>query len=172
MGKIFVTSNLQLGRPAVIKKYKREFSNVDEMTDALISNWNEVVTKDDTVWVLGNFAHDPKTAQDAMLRLNGNINFILGEHDQALEVLSEKGMMRSGCQIKKCIEECDTTTTSLSYWPMAAWPNKSKKWFSVIGYPAKSFKSDPKKRIINASTDLWSHKPQELSKVVSIFEDF
>lgn len=172
MGKIFVTSNLQLGRPGAIKKYSRGFEHVDEMTDALISNWNEVVTKDDTVWHLGNFAHDPKTAQDAMIRLNGTINFILGEHDQALEHLNEKNMLRPGCHIKQCIEECSQTKVAFSYWPLAAWPNKTKKWFSIIGYPAKSFKSDPKKRIINSSTDLWSHRPQELEKVVSIFEDF
>ena len=27
MGKIFVTSNLQLGRPGAIKKYKRDFDD-------------------------------------------------------------------------------------------------------------------------------------------------
>ena len=172
MSKIFVTSNLQLGRPGAIKKYKRDFKDVDEMTDQLIANWNTVVTKDDTVYYLGNFAQDPKTAQDAMLRLNGNIKFCLGEHDQALEHLNEKKMLRRGCEIIKCIEQDAENKVAISYYPLGAWPGKSKKWFSVIGYPAKSFKSDPKKRIINASTDLWQHKPQELSKVVSIFEDF
>ena len=57
MGKIFVTSNLQLGRPTAIKKYNRDFESVDEMTDKLISLWNETVTKNDTVYHLGNFAH-------------------------------------------------------------------------------------------------------------------
>jgi len=172
MGKTFVTSNLQLGRPGAIKKYNRDFANVDEMTDALISKWNETVTKDDTVYHLGNFAWDPKTAQDALLRLNGNIKLCLGEHDQAIEHLDAKNMFRPGCEIIKCIEESPKNECALSYWPMAYWPNKRKKWFSVIGYPAKQFKSDPKKRIINASTDLWGHKPQELEKIIQIFEDF
>ena len=172
MGKTFVTSNLQLGRPGAIKKYNRDFANVDEMTDALISKWNETVTKDDTVYHLGNFAWDPKTAQDALLRLNGNIKLCPGEHDQAIEHLDAKNMFRPGCEIIKCIEESPKNECALSYWPMAYWPNKRKKWFSVIGYPAKQFKSDPKKRIINVSTDLWGHKPQELSKVIEIFQDF
>lgn len=172
MGKVYVTSNLQLGRPGVIKKYNRDFDDVDTMSDALIRNWNEVVTKDDTVYHLGNFAHDPKTAQEALLRLNGTINLTLGEHDQAIEQLSEKNMFRPGVKIVKCIEEDVTNKVSLSYYPLGAWPGKTKKWFSIIGYPAKSFKSDPKKRIINASTDLWGHRPQELHKVVDIFKDF
>ena len=172
MSKIFVTSNLQLGRPSTIKKYNRDFEDVDSMTDGLINSWNKVVTKDDTVYHLGNFAHDPKTAQDAMLRLNGKILFCLGEHDQAIEMLDNKNMLRPGCGIMKCIETDTKNQVSLSYYPLGAWPGKRKKWFSIIGYPAKQFKSDPKKRIINASTDLWGHKPQELEKIIQIFEDF
>ena len=172
MGKTFVTSNLQLGRPGAIKKYKRDFKDVDEMDDALIRAWNSIVTQNDTVYHLGNFAWDPKTAQDAILRLNGNIKFCLGEHDQAIEHLAEKNMLRPGCEIIKCIEEDEKFQCALSYWPLSYWPNKRKKWFSIIGYPANQFKSDPKKRIINVSTDLWSHKPQELGKIMGIFEDF
>ena len=172
MGKIYVTSNLQLGRPSTIKKYDRDFSHVDEMTDALINQWNTVVTKDDTVYHLGNFAHDPKTAQDAMLRLNGKIFFCLGEHDRAVEMLDGKNMLRPGCKIIKCIEEDVAKNCVFSYYPLAAWPGKRKKRFSIIGYPAKQFKSDPKKRIINVSTDLWGHKPQELTKLIEIFQDF
>ena len=172
MSKVFVTSNLQLGRPGAIKKYNRNFKDVTEMTDTLINNWNETVTKDDTVYHLGNFAHDPKTAQESLLRLNGTILLCLGEHDQAIEQLFEKKMFRPGVELIKCIETDTENQVSLSYYPLGSWPGKNKKWFSIIGYPAKSFKSDPKKKIINASTDLWGHKPQELHKIVDIFKDF
>ena len=50
MGKTFVTSNLQLGRPGAIKKYKRDFKDVDEMDAALIKAWNTIVTQNDTVY--------------------------------------------------------------------------------------------------------------------------
>ena len=172
MGKIFVTSNLQLGRPGAIKKYKRDFKSVDEMDDALIRAWNSIVTSNDTVYHLGNFAWDPRTAQAAMLALNGKIKFVLGEHDEAIEVLDAKGMMRPGCEISKCITEDRDTEAVLSYWPLTYWPNKPKKWYSMIGFPQKTFKSDPKKKVINASTDFWSHKPQELDKLMGIFNDF
>lgn len=172
MGKTFVTSNLQLGRPGAIKKYKRDFKDVDEMDAALIKAWNTIVTQNDTVYHLGNFAWDPRTAQSSMLALNGNIKFVLGEHDEAVELLEIKGMLRPGCEIVKCITEDRDNEAVLSYWPLSYWPNKSKKWYSIIGFPQKTFKSDPKKKIINASTDFWSHKPQELSKLMGIFNDF
>ena len=172
MGKTFVTSNLQLGRPGAIKKYKRSHKSVDEMDEHLIRTWNTVVKPGDTVYHLGNFAWDPRTAQAAMLSLNGNIKFVLGEHDEAVELLDIKNMLREGCKIVKCIEEDRDNEAVLSYWPLAYWPNKPKKWYSIIGFPQKSFKSDPKKKVINASTDFWSHKPQELQKLMGIFNDF
>ena len=171
--KYFVTSNLQLGRPGAIKLYKRPHSSVEEMNEDLIVKWNSVVEPSDVVYHLGNFAWDPKTAQDAITALNGRIFFVLGESDQALLTLNKKKMLPSSCQILRDITrsehpECQCV---FSYWPLTAWEKQSKNW-SIIGYPKKSFKSDPKKRIINASTDLWGNKPQDLDKLIGIFQDF
>ena len=170
--KIFVTSNLQLGRPGALSKYKRPHENVDQMTNDLINKWNETVTNDDLVYHLGNFAHDPKTAQDSITRLNGTIKFIQGDFDSAITLLNEKGMLPERCSIVKCVEELKDLNAVISYWPLGAWPNKPKKTWSIIGYPNNKFKSDPKKRIINTSTDLWANKPQELEKLIGIFSDF
>ena len=170
---IFVTSNLQLGRPGAIKKYNRNYDNVDQMTEDLILKWNEVVKQEDTVYHLGNFAWDPKTAQDALLRLNGRIYFTRGDHDKALEVLDEKGMLRNRVQMIDCLTTLPELNLSLTYLPLKAWPNKrGKKAYNIIGYPEKKFKSDPKERIINVSTDLWKNQPQDLNKLLEIFSDF
>jgi calcineurin-like phosphoesterase family protein len=172
MSKTFVTSNLQLGRPAAIKKYKRSHDDVDHMTDDLILKWNETVKQEDVVYHLGNFAHDPKTAQAVLSRLNGTIKFIQGDHDNAITLLNEKGMLPSRCSMLKCVEIIEDLNVAVSYWPLGAWPNKTNKSWSIIGYPDKKYKSDPKKRIINVSTDLWANKPQELEKLLGIFSDF
>lgn len=168
--KVFVTSNLQLGRPAAIKTYKRDFKSVDEMNDALINKWNSIITNKDVVYHLGNFAWDPKTAQDALLRLNGTIYFSLGEHDKAIETLSEKNLFRPGISIVRCIEELPELNSIISYWPLGTWPKKTKN-YSIIGYPGKKFKSNPKSKIINVSTDLWNNEPQNLKNIIEIFKD-
>ena len=170
--KIFVTSNLQLGRPGAIKLYNRPHVDVDQMTTDLILKWNTVVKPEDTVYHLGNFAHDPKTAQDAITRLNGTIKFITGDLDKAIIDLNEKGMLTTRCSIINHIDMIEKLNSVVSYWPLAAWPNQSKKSWSIIGYPNKKHKSDPKKRIINVSTDLWKNTPQELEKLIGIFSDF
>lgn len=169
---IYVTSNMQLGRPNALSMYQREYENVDDMTKKMIDKWNETVTQDDVVYHIGNFAWDPKTAQDALLRLNGQIHFIKGEHDAALETLESKGMLRNRVTLVDDIVMLSQQGVTLSYWPLKAWPGKSSQFYSIIGYPDKKFKSDPSERTINASTDLWQNRPQDIVKLTEIFEDF
>lgn len=56
MNRIFYIADLHLQHSNVIKFDKRPFTNVEEMDDALISNWNAVVDKGDHVYHLGDFA--------------------------------------------------------------------------------------------------------------------
>lgn len=169
--KIFVTSNLQLGRPHAIKTYNRPFKDVDEMTDSLIREWNSVVSPGDLVYHLGNFAWDPKTAQEALECLNGQICLLTAEYDDAIMLLAKKGMLRSGVKVIDMVVPLELMKANLSYWPMEAWPGKQKGYYSIIGHPQKQFRSDPKKKRINVSTDLWGYKPQDLEKTLQIFHD-
>ena len=47
--KIFVTSDLHFGHRNILKFCNRPFSDIKEMSEKLISNWNEVVGKNDIV---------------------------------------------------------------------------------------------------------------------------
>jgi calcineurin-like phosphoesterase family protein len=167
----FVTSNLQLGRPAAIKKYGRSCKDVSEMNEMLIQNWNSVVSDGDIVYHLGNFALDPKTAQDALSRLNGRIFLMPAELDESVQTLATKGMLPKTVSLMNRITTMSQFKSNLSYWPMAEWPEKKKGFWSVIGYPEKKYKSDPRQKTINVSTDLWGNKPQDLEKLLEIFQD-
>lgn len=60
----------------------RGFTNVFDMNEAIINNWNEVVQPDDIVYVLGDLAlNDDATALKCIKRLKGTLNVILGNHD-------------------------------------------------------------------------------------------
>ena len=39
------------------------------MNETLIENWNSVVIPEDVVYVLGNFAWDPTTAEETLTKL-------------------------------------------------------------------------------------------------------
>jgi calcineurin-like phosphoesterase family protein len=63
----------------------RPFSNVDEMNDVLIKNWNSVVAPHDKVYHLGDVTMNA-TSLDLLHNLNGTKILIKGNHDiQALK---------------------------------------------------------------------------------------
>jgi calcineurin-like phosphoesterase family protein len=142
------------------------------MTNELIGNWNSVVTEEDTVYHLGNFAWDPKTAQDALQRLKGTIKLLPAEHDEAVMLLGSKKMLPTKSSLMNRITPLNDYECNLSYWPMQEWPGSSSGYYSIIGYPGSKYKSNPTKKIINASIDLWGYKPQELTRLLETFNDF
>lgn len=79
---VYFTADTHFGHAGVIKACHRPFGCVAEMDAALISNWNEVVGPDDTVYHLGDFCFKgSKLAQKVLEQLSGEIIFIVGNHD-------------------------------------------------------------------------------------------
>lgn len=54
---IYFTSDLHLGHANSIEFTNRPFSNVDEMNETLVRNINDIVSKKDELWILGDFAY-------------------------------------------------------------------------------------------------------------------
>lgn len=80
--KFFITSDTHFNHANIIKYCNRPFSSVEEMNEALIKNWNEVVSNDDTVLHLGDVALGNKEMAEAIIkRLNGKKILIMGNHD-------------------------------------------------------------------------------------------
>ena len=61
----------------------RGFSNVDDMMTSIINNWNDRVTNDDDIYVLGDFAlgQDLELVKEIIGKLNGRIHLVIGNHD-------------------------------------------------------------------------------------------
>lgn len=82
MSKILFCSDLHINHSAIIEYSKRPFKDVDEMNEALISNWNKEVSKDDIVFFLGDFAMgNRKLIPTILSRLNGTMILLQGNHD-------------------------------------------------------------------------------------------
>lgn len=70
---IYFTSNLHLGHRGIISMQNRPFENIQEMNQILIQNYNAVVHKNDTVYILGDISHHlpMDRANELISRLNG-----------------------------------------------------------------------------------------------------
>ena len=55
---------------------------IDRMNELMINNWNSVVPKNGTVYVVGDFSmHNPKLSAEVLVRLNGQKILVYGNHD-------------------------------------------------------------------------------------------
>lgn len=80
---IYVTSDTHFNHDKPFLYEPRGFSSIQEMNETLVKNWNETVSKNDIVYVLGDFflGTDYDFIKDTIEKLNGNIYLILGNHD-------------------------------------------------------------------------------------------
>lgn len=84
MSDIWITSDTHFAHDKDFIWGKRGYSSVNEMNEALIEKWNSVVKPDDIVYHLGDvMLKDIETGERCLNRLNGTINFILGNHDNS-----------------------------------------------------------------------------------------
>lgn len=90
--KLFLTSDCHFGHDNIRKYCNRPFKTVEEMNARIIKNWNERVKPEDTVIHIGDFCfkNTPggkpgegmiNRADFYRKRLNGNIVFVKGNHD-------------------------------------------------------------------------------------------
>ncbi|MBA3606888.1 MAG: metallophosphoesterase family protein [Acidimicrobiia bacterium] len=79
----FFTADLHFGHANIIRYCQRPFADVEEMDEALVEAWNDVVTDDDEVWVLGDVAMGQLRSSLAHVgRLRGRKVLVPGNHDR------------------------------------------------------------------------------------------
>jgi calcineurin-like phosphoesterase family protein len=83
---IFVIGDTHFGHEKLLSAVQpdgsplRPFSSAEEMDEALIENWNSVVTPSDTVYHLGDVCI-PRSGIKCLLRCNGRKILFRGNHD-------------------------------------------------------------------------------------------
>ena len=128
--KIYFTSDLHLGHKGIITMQNRPFESVEDMNRILLTNYNAVVGKDDTVYILGDICHHMSVdqANSVIARMKGKKYLINGNHDKKYDpALFE--------DIK------DFMTVSLNgryfalmHYPMLSWPKKNSGSIQLHGH--------------------------------------
>ena len=73
---VFFTSDTHFSEERCFTLTRRQFKNLDEMDEAIITNWNAAVKENDTVYHLGDFGNLLLAK-----KLNGKITLILGNYE-------------------------------------------------------------------------------------------
>ena len=161
---IFFTSDLHLGHENCIRLCNRPFSNIDEMDETLIENWNHKVTGKDTVYILGDLIYrSQKPPEEYLRRLRGKKHLILGNHD--------RGWIRS-CQTERFFESVNNLLYvadekrqyTLCHYPMMSWPH-IMRCYMVFGHIHGNTDADywpliqANERMLNAGVDVNHFEP-------------
>lgn len=87
MSQIWICSDLHFGHDKDFIYGPRGFDSIEEHDKTIIKNWNELVSWDDKVWLLGDcMLNDNEGGCRKLNQLAGNIRIIYGNHDTATRV--------------------------------------------------------------------------------------
>lgn len=168
----YLIANCQFGRASVIKSNDRPYGNVQDMNEDMIEKWNSVVTDQDDVIHLGNFAWDPTTAHEVLEQLNGrSIHLVPAEYDQAILEMQSKQLLPRRSKVINRIFEQGQLNATFAYWPLVEWPSKTKGHYLFYGFYGKKYKPDHKKKMINMAVEFWNYTPQDINSLMRLFED-
>lgn len=166
--KIFVSSDLHLDHQNIIEMTARPFrrDDIKIMNEILISNWNNIVSDNDTVIFLGDLTYnlDPSDSQQYFEQLNGNIIFIRGNHDSVeYESFTEYELTYKK---HKLFFVHNPKNAPLNYegWIIHGHTHNSR----MCDYPFINFIN----KTINISCELTEYCPVELDEIISIIDNY
>jgi calcineurin-like phosphoesterase family protein len=84
---IFFTSDTHFNHKRILEICRPMFPTIEDMNEEIVSRWNEVVARGDTVYHLGDFGW--KDSEPIVRRLHGQKILILGSHDSEAERLKK-----------------------------------------------------------------------------------
>ena len=150
----FFTADTHFYHEGVIAFDKRPFDNIEEMNEALIANWNNVVTKRDIVYHLGDICWHPSKTKGILERLNGQTHLIKGNHDRPNKEV--QGMFASVSDIKRI--KIDKTRIYLCHYALRTWPGNDKGIWNLHGHSHGNLKTE-NKNAIDVGSNCWGYTP-------------
>lgn len=171
---IYYISDLHLGHENVIKMCARPFADIEEMNEALIAAWNKRVHKDDTVYIVGDFANRSKIPPEEYLkRLKGKKYLIIGNHDRSWIDGVDLSKYFIGWSSYAVINTGRGKAT-LCHFPMLAFEGK----FLIYGHMHNNTKRPywsylkNMERAFNAGVDINGFMPVTFDELVANNEEF
>ena len=132
----FYISDTHFDHENIMHFDNRPFKTVEEMNQTIITNWNNVVTNDDEVFILGDFCWRTEPRWIEILeQLNGQKTLIKGNHD-----ITPSKSRRYFADVKeqKTITD-EGRKVILNHYPMPCYQNHFYGWYHLYGHTHMSF---------------------------------
>ncbi len=154
--KTWFIADQHYGHKRIIELANRPFASVEEMDESMIANHNRHVAKNDTVWMLGDFAfadHMPYLS-----RLNGNKHLVRGNHDHSNRVkkaVGQPGGWLSVSDVAYLTLPCGTPIV-MCHYGMRVWRNSHHGSVHLYGHSHGNLPGDSQS--CDVGVDAWKSK--------------
>ena len=133
----YYISDTHFGHENIIKydaaNGARTFRSVQEHDDLIVENWNRVVTKQDEVYILGDFSWlYARETEEIIKKLNGAKFLIKGNHDRWCKDGACKKLFQ-GIYDYKMIQDEDKNIV-LSHYPIMFYQNQHRGSIHLYGH--------------------------------------
>ena len=167
---IFFTSDTHFGHAGALTLYRRPFTSVEEMDQAMLDGWNRVVGEKDEVWHLGDFAIPPKRGlrgpekasymTDLLGQLNGQKHLVIGNNDPPwVAALADWSSVQDYREM-----EVEGAYLVLCHYPFRTWNRMAKGALNLHGHSHGRLKAMP--RQFDVGVDVQGFRPVTLGELV------
>ena len=167
---IYYTSDLHIGHENIIRLCKRPYSNGREMSVDLIRRWNNKVTANDTVYILGDMFfryEDIDVVKTTLKQLNGKKILIKGNHDNFLNQIKWQDYFSTVKDIMKIKD--NGRDVVLMHYPIEEWDGFFRGSYHLYGHVHNS---DNGLRVIdrryNVGVDVNDFEPKTLDELIEV----
>ena len=176
---IYFTSDFHLFHKNVLKFDNRPFKSVEDMHLEIIKRWNNKVTKDDIIYILGDVSFgSAKDTIDIIKQLNyKELHLIIGNHDfKILKDKSFRDLFTEICEYKE-LKISDNQSIVLCHYPIPCFKNHYYGWLHLYGHTHNTWEEDimiETKNIINKHAPCfmwnvgimkWDYEPVSLDEI-------
>lgn len=134
------------------------------MNEALIARWNALVTPEDTVWHLGDFAVRLGAAAAAAIlaRLNGSKHLIAGNNDgPTIRALPGWASVQDYAELV-----VEGRRLVLCHYPLRAWRDSGRGAIDLHGH--SHGRLTPWPRQIDVGVDAWNFEPVPIETILAL----
>ena len=174
--KVFFTSDTHFFHENVMRYSNRPFESVEEMNEAIISNWNKVVPRDGIVFHLGDFSFGGERQWNEMLdRLKGEIHLIVGNHD--IQMLKNPVTERfAEVEFQKIIQ-VGSEKILLNHYPFLCFSGEARGQWQLFGHVHGGEKELDRERLnhlfstqYDVGVDANAFTPVSFDQIKAVFE--
>ncbi|WP_169743623.1 metallophosphoesterase [Methanolacinia paynteri] len=164
--EIYLLSDLHLGHSDIIWGAARPYPPGDwkRMDKVLINNWNNIIKPSDTVYYLGDLTYnlDRRTCDYYLSKLNGNIEFIKGNHDGSMEGLPEQMTISYSGRDFLLVHDPKSRPEGYHGWTIHGHVHNSR----ISDYPFIDFTN----KTINVCCELTGYHPIKLGEISGLID--